>query len=232
LENHQLLRAMGYMFESWHDYENAISVYTRVLYIKEEEPQSYRDLALAFDKNGDHQKAVDLLYKVLTKDWLMYERRYAGLRETILNELNAIIALNKDKLNLSEILEEIIRPLPVDIRIVIDWNKDETDIDLHIIEPGGEECYYSHKETKNGGRLSADLTQGYGPEEYEIHHAKKGLYKIQVDYYGDQYQKKQVPSFIKLTIYKNYGRPNQSVKVQNMIMEGQHGKIEIDDVKY
>jgi TonB-dependent SusC/RagA subfamily outer membrane receptor len=231
-ENHQLLRAVGYMFENWGMYKEAISVYKKVLEIKEEEPQSYRDLALAYEKDGNPQAAIELLYASLTKNWGSYETRYNGLRSMLLTEMNTIIKANKNKVDLSEINSSIIKPLPVDLRIVIDWNKDETDVDLHVIEPNGEECYYSHRQSKAGGRMTEDFTQGYGPEEYQIKNAGKGRYSIQVNYYGDRYQKKQVPSFIKLTIYKNYGKPNQTVTTETLIMDNQTGKIEIGSVKF
>lgn len=231
-ENHQLLRAMGYMLESWGSYTEAIEVYTKVLKIKEEEPQSYRDLGLAYEKIGDHQSAVNILYSSLTKNWFQYEDRYRGLKSLMLNEMNSIIAQNQKQLNLSDINGAIIKPLPVDLKIVIDWNKDETDVDLHIVEPGGESCSYNNRFTKSGGRMSEDFTQGYGPEEYQIKEAKKGRYSIQVNYYGDSYQKQQVPAFIKLTIYKNFGRPNQSVSVESIIMDNQTGMIEIGEIKY
>jgi len=231
-ENHQLLRAVGYMFENWGMYKEAISVYERVFEIKEEEPQSYRDLALAYERNGESQKAVELLYASLTRNWFQYENRYAGLRSILLTEMNAIINRYKDKLDLSEINSSIFKPLPVDLRIVVDWNKDETDIDLHILEPGGEECFYSHKQSRAGGRMAEDFTQGYGPEEYEIKNAQKGKYSIRVNYYGDRYQKTQVPSFIKLTIYKNFGRPDQTVTTETIIMDNQTGKVEIGEVKW
>lgn len=231
-ENHQLLRAMGYMLETWKMYDEAINVYSKVLSIKEEEPQSYRDLALAYNSKGDYQKALDILYNALTKNWNQYEARYRGLKSLLLNEINSVISLHRDNLDLSRINEAIIKPLPVDIRIVIDWNKDETDIDLHIVEPGGEECFYKNKLTKSGGRLSEDFTEGYGPEEYQVKNAKHGVYSIRIDYYGDRYQKEQVPSFVKLTIYKNFGKPNQTVSVQNVIMDGQQGIIEIGEIRW
>jgi len=231
-ENHQLLRAMGYMLETWKMYDEAINVYSKVLLIKEEEPQSYRDLALAYNSKGDYQKALDILYSALTKNWYQYEERYRGLKSLLLNEINSIISLHRDKLDLSNINEAIVKPLPVDIRIVIDWNKDETDIDLHIAEPGGEECFYKNKLTKSGGRLSEDFTQGYGPEEYQVKNAKHGNYSIRINYYGDRYQKEQVPSFVKLTIFKNFGKPNQTVSVQNVIMDGQQGIVEIGEIRW
>jgi TonB-dependent SusC/RagA subfamily outer membrane receptor len=231
-ESHQLLRAMGYVLESWKMYDEAITVYKKVLLIKEEEPQSYRDLALTYERKGDHQQAIDILYNCLTKNWYQYANRYRGLKSLLLNEMNAIILQRSKTLDLSKINGGIIKPLPVDLRIVIDWNKDETDIDLHIIEPGGQECSYQNHNTKNGGRLSEDFTQGYGPEEYQIKQAKKGKYAIRVKYYGDRYQKQQVPSFIKLTIYKNFGRPDQTVTIENLIMDYQTGMVEIGEVKF
>ncbi len=231
-ENHQLLRAIGYMLESWGNYEDAISVYEKVFLIKEEEPQSYRDLALALYMNRQYQRAVDLLYASINADWNWYEARYRGLKDIMLNELNAIISLHKDSLDLGGINPAIIRALPVDLRIIIDWNKDETDIDLHIAEPGGETASYNNRHTKSGGKVSEDFTQGYGPEEYEIKSAHKGRYRVAVNYYGDRYQKQQVPSFIKVTTFRNFGRPGQTMKVQTLIMEGQSGMIEIDVVKY
>ncbi|HUR09866.1 MAG TPA: DUF2135 domain-containing protein, partial [Flavitalea sp.] len=62
--------------------------------------------------------------------------------------------------------------------------------------------------------------------------AKKGIYKIRVNYYGDRYQKVKVPSFIKVTIYKNYGKADQEMKLQTLIMDGQNGKIEIASVQF
>lgn len=230
-ENHQLLRAMGYVLESWGMYDEAIKVYEKVLAIKEEEPQSYRDLALAYEGKGDHQRAVDILYKSLTSNWFQYEDRYRGLKSLILDEMNAIIARN-NTIDLSKINAGVIKPLPVDLRVVIDWNKDETDIDLHIIEPGGDTCYYQRKLTRSGGRLSEDFTQGYGPEEYQVKQAKNGRYLIRVNYYGDRYQQQQTPSFIKLTIYKNFGKPNQTVTTESIIMDHQTGMIEIGEVKF
>lgn len=231
-ENHQLLKAVGYILEQWKLYPEAIDVYKKVLTIKEEEPQSYRDLALAYEAYGDHQAAVDLLYKVIIKNFYQYEDRYRGIKSLMLNEMNAIISRNSNSVTLCKINNAIIKPLPVDIRIVIDWNKDETDVDLHIEEPGKEECFYGHRHTKKGGRLSEDFTQGYGPEEYEIRNAQNGTYTIRVNYFGDRYQKKQTPTFLKLTVYKNFGKPDQTAYTQSIIMDNQSGKIEIDEIKF
>ncbi len=229
-EDHQLLRTIGYLLEEWNDYADAIEIYKAVLRIKEEEPQSYRDLALAYAMNGNRAEAVRILYQVLTKDWGVYESRYQGLREIMLTELNTL--MSKQKAEDFGISKEILQTAPVDLRVVVDWNKDETDIDLHVLEPGGEECFYSHQLTKSGGRISKDFTQGYGPEQYEIKTAVKGTYKVKIDYFGDRYQKQQVPSFVKVSIFKNFGKPTQTVFIKTINLEGGERMIDLAEIKF
>ena len=42
--------------------------------------------------------------------------------------------------------------------IVMSWNTDRTDVDLHVTDPNREEALYSHPTTRIGGQLSRDVT--------------------------------------------------------------------------
>ncbi|CAF0983376.1 unnamed protein product [Rotaria sordida] len=64
----------------------------------------------------------------------------------------------------------------------------DTDLDLHVIEPTGEECYYSHKDTVISGMISRDFTQGYGPEEYFVRKVVKGTYIVRAKYFANHQQ--------------------------------------------
>jgi uncharacterized protein YfaP (DUF2135 family) len=74
----------------------------------------------------------------------------------------------------------------VDLRVVLSWDTDETDLDLHVVEPSGEEAWYQHKETASGGSLDVDVTNGYGPEIYTQANAQAGTYTVLVDYFSDR----------------------------------------------
>ena len=54
-----------------------------------------------------------------------------------------------------------------DLRVTISWNTDATDVDLWVIEPDGTKVFYQNSNSKSGGELSEDQTQGYGPERYQ-----------------------------------------------------------------
>ncbi|MCT4639393.1 MAG: DUF2135 domain-containing protein [Bacteroidales bacterium] len=103
--------------------------------------------------------------------------------------------------------------MPVDIRIVIDWDANDTDIDLWVTDPLFERCSYKNKETKIGAKISNDITTGYGPEEFMLKHAIKGDYYIEVDFYGSSKQSVTGPVTVKAFIYTNFGRKNQTKEV-------------------
>lgn len=72
-----------------------------------------------------------------------------------------------------------------DIVVIIEWSTDNSDVDLHVFEPNGEECFYAHPSTSSGGKLTQDVTRGFGPEMYMIRDAaKSGLYRLNVQYFG------------------------------------------------
>ena len=64
------------------------------------------------------------------------------------------------------------------------WNTDRTDVDLHVVEPSGEICYYSHPKTASGGSITDDVTTGFGPDMYVAPKTKDGKYMIKVIFYN------------------------------------------------
>jgi hypothetical protein len=208
LENHQLLRILGHRLSQLGYNKLSAFVFEEVLNIREEEPQSYRDLALVYAKLGKNQMAVDLLYEVIKKQW---DRRFPEIEVIAAHEMNAIIANNRG-LNISKIDSRLIRSMPVDIRVVLNWDMDNTDMDLWVFDPNKEKCYYRHRKTYVGGYMSRDFTRGYGPEIYMLRIAKQGKYLIKVNFYGHSQQLLAGATTVQLKLFLNYGKPNQIVK--------------------
>jgi uncharacterized protein YfaP (DUF2135 family) len=106
--------------------------------------------------------------------------------------------------------------MPVDVRIVISWNTDNSDIDLWVTDPRDEKCSYEHTETEIGGKISQDVTEGYGPEEFRLKKAWKGNYKVEVNLYGDDRQTMGGPIAIKAELFTDFGKPTQKRKTINL----------------
>jgi hypothetical protein len=102
-----------------------------------------------------------------------------------------------------------IKTAEADLMVVITWNTDNTDVDLHLREPSGEECYYSHRSTAAGGFLSNDARQGFGPEMYFIPKAPAGKYHVDLDFYRSSTVSTSARTRILVHAYKNWGRPNE-----------------------
>lgn len=70
------------------------------------------------------------------------------------------------------------------LRIVLSWDTDGTDLDLHVIAPDGEHVYYAHRVGASGGALDVDVTTGYGPEIYASAAPAPGIWHVFVNYFG------------------------------------------------
>ncbi len=185
LENRHVLRVLGYRLMQAKDDVRAVEVFAEVLRLADEEPQSHRDLGLALAAAGQYQQGIQHLYDVVTRPW---DGRFSEVELVALNELNAIIATSPQPLDTAFIDHRLLKNMPLDLRVVLGWDSDNSDMDLWVTDPNGERCYYGNRNTYQGGLLSDDFTGGYGPEEFVLKDAKPGKYKVEANFFGDRQQ--------------------------------------------
>jgi len=224
LENTEILRTLGRKLFEFEFYNEAEAVFKEVLESRSFEPHSYIDLGLTYNELGEHQKAIENLYTVIEKNWdADIISRFRGIELITLHDINNIISQNRKIINTSFIDSCFLKHMPVDIRVVIDWDANETDIDLWITDPNDEKCSYSNKNTRIGGRISNDITQGYGPEEFRLKHAIDGQYIIEVKYFGSSKQTVFDKVTIRAIVYTNFGTIEERKEVLTLQLEPQKG---------
>jgi tetratricopeptide (TPR) repeat protein len=205
-ENYELYKLLGYKLKEAGEKEAACAVFRKVLEWRPFEPQSYRDYGLALEDAGHYQRALDTLYLALTKNYdANIEGLYSGIEETLLPEINELVALHGAGLNIDAIPKKLLSNLPVDMRVVLNWNQNNTDIDLWVTDPDAERCFFGDRFTRMGGRLSHDFTRGLGPEQFLLKKAAKGIYKVEVNYYGDTQVKLAGETALLVEVYTHYG---------------------------
>ena len=227
-ENSEFLRVFALKAMELGEYKLAIKAFEKVKELRPFEPQSFRDLALAYNQNKQHQKAADMLYSILVHTW---DGRFNGIKIIIINEFNNILSVHKN-VKSSQFDRRLINHIPVDLRIVINWSSDNTDIDLWVIDPYGEKTSYSNKLSRIGGKISNDITQGYGPEEFMIRDAVAGIYKIQANYYGNTQQKKLIPVTIRAEVYSAYSQKDEIQKEIVLRLKDNKAVIDIGEYKF
>ncbi|MBE6327494.1 MAG: DUF2135 domain-containing protein [Bacteroidales bacterium] len=229
LDDAEVARSCANMLAEFKNHQLAVSVFEKVVEMRGEEPQSYRDLAFVTAEKGDYQKAADLLYKVGSSEW---DRRFRNIQQIAINDLNALIALHPNDIDTTAYDQRLMGNYPVDIRVLLSWNTNDSDIDLWVTDPNGEKCYYAHQRTVIGGRLSEDITRGYGPEEFCIKEAKEGDYKIQVHYYGSTVQKKLQPVVVTAVVYTHFGTQKQEKQVLTLQLANKKDVYDVGTVNF
>lgn len=239
LENAALLRVLAYRLLQIGRFDLATGLFEQVLKLRPEEPQSYRDLALALARRGqtnqnaaDCRRAMELLARAVKNEW----DRFDEIEVIALMELNALWADSSRRFPNAQIAfpvdERLKKLLDLDLRIVLTWDADMTDVDLHVTEPSGEVAMYDHNLTTIGGLVSRDFTQGYGPEEYCLRKAMHGSYKIEANYYGSQAVQLMGPVTVQAEVITHFGRPDEKRKSLTLRLEEKKETALVGEVEF
>jgi len=249
LDEPRLLRVVARRLQQAGEHDLAVDLFERVAGLRPEEPHSSRDLALAlvaradglrgspeYDRwrvAADYGRALDLLNEVVLGDW---DGRFDGIEVLALMEANRVLAIvEREHLPLRgrvALDPRLRRALDVDLRIVLAWDTDMTDMDLWVTEPSGEKCSYQKQLTALGGHLSRDLTGGYGPEEYAVRRAKPGAYLIEADYYSSSSASLLGPTTAQATIITDYGRPSEKSESVTVRLTDSDDTVELGTARF
>jgi len=213
LDNRHLLRVLGYRLLQADAPALAVPVFEQVLAMGQEEPQSFRDLGLALAAAGKPQQALAPLYQVVVRPW---DARFDGIALIALDELTNLVAASKPRLDTKSIDPRLLQAMPLDLRVVLAWDADNSDMDLWVTDPNGERAYYGNRLTYQGGQMSQDFTGGYGPEQFSLRNAKPGKYKVEANYFGSRQQLVTGATTLMLRLTTHWGTPKQKDQVVTM----------------
>lgn len=213
LDNRHLLRVLGYRLMQADAPALAVPVFEQVLAMGQEEPQSFRDLGLALAAAGKPQQALAPLYQVVVRPW---DSRFDGIALIALDELTNLVAGSKPRLDTKSIDPRLLQAMPLDLRVVLAWDADNSDMDLWVTDPNGERAYYGNRLTYQGGQMSQDFTGGYGPEQFSLRNAKPGKYKVEANYFGSRQQLVTGATTLMLRLTTHWGTPKQKDQVVTM----------------
>lgn len=77
-----------------------------------------------------------------------------------------------------------------DVQVTLSWDAD-SDVDLHVVDPSGEEVYYANRTAASGGALDLDSNAGCSIDgvrneniTWPVGRAPRGQYTVRVDYWS------------------------------------------------
>jgi uncharacterized protein YfaP (DUF2135 family) len=98
--------------------------------------------------------------------------------------------------------------VPVRLRIVLSWDSDSTDLDLHVVSPDGQHVFWGARVADNGGALDTDVTTGFGPEIFATPSPVRGIYHMFVNYFGAG-ELRDVISTAQVAVVQDEGTPRE-----------------------
>ncbi len=224
-EDPQLLKVLAYKLEEQHMNMDAVKLYRKLLELRPDEPQSYRDLALILETTGDEEEAIKLLFSVTQRAGLN-----SDYRTIVENDITRILSNSSEARETYKIRETTLKDVGKDMRVVIDWNRSDVDLDLTVIDPNLHIATPNNPKTRTGGRLISNNQSGYGPEIYELSELQTGSYYLKVGHPLEEGEILDVdgPTYVKLTIYRNYGRAGQTREIQ-LVRISEDKKLQLMD---
>jgi len=215
--NVELLKALAFKLEEAKEYDLASSVYINVLKLRPDDSQSFRDLGLMYAETDKPQGSFDLLSGILIDNLdettsSPASNEVISMQQIARKEVNNLLQKNKS-INKESMNSSHSENAKYDLRIVLDWNRENADLDLQVIDPQLEMCFYSYPKTQIGGNLTPDVQTTFGPEEYTLRNARAGDYYVRISY-DNALEKNESPTFIKMTTFKNFGKPNEMKAVK------------------
>jgi uncharacterized protein YfaP (DUF2135 family) len=105
----------------------------------------------------------------------------------------------------------------VKLRLVLSWDSDGTDLDLHVVSPDGHHVFYGSRVAPNGGALDVDVTTGYGPEIFASPTPPAGIWHVYVNYYGAGEQR-DIITVAQLAIVTDEGTARERQQVMRVPM--------------
>ena len=167
----------------------AVETYRQAVKQRPDHASGYHVLAMALLRQGREAEAFELLSRGLRQ---RYRIRKPGVLQILREDLSLVAAvwLRKAPKRAAEI-EARLRKLGVEaaaragMRFVLTWETDANDVDFHIYDRRGGHASYRKKTLASGGRLYADVTNGYGPECFAIEGRPKAFpYRLKAHYYS------------------------------------------------
>jgi tetratricopeptide (TPR) repeat protein len=160
----------------------------KALAVRPDRANGYRHLALMLRHEGRYEEAARVLESATRQS---FPNWYGNVQRIIHEELGSVYRawMKKNPERRNDIADRA-REYDVDLdrndalRVTLAWETDANDVDLHVVDPSGAECFYQNKETRSGLTLYEDITQGLGPEVIRTSELDRGTYHIGVRYFA------------------------------------------------
>jgi tetratricopeptide (TPR) repeat protein len=204
----------------------AIDAYRRAIDERPDRPVSYRRLAWALVRAGRRDEAIDVLIAAIPK------AQWWSVQDVLRQDLGLLAAAAIAKDPATPVAGRvralgITIPTSPSVRFALVWETDANDVDLHVHDRSGHHAYFIEPTLPTGGGLLDDLTDGFGPELFEIESPTAFPYQLSAHYY------RRGPEGVGLgdvQIIRHDGHGNLAIEDRPFVIQQDNALVELGSV--
>jgi tetratricopeptide (TPR) repeat protein len=221
--NPEDLKGIAYKYQELDEHEKALSVYKKIIELRPNYLQSYRDLANTFLILKEYRNLWFAYNYFLDKGYKIEDN---DIGEIMTSEIIAAYNLDKeDQASRRKIkINNPYKNIESDVRIVFEWNTSEAEFILEFVNPNLQTYTAENSSNNNNDLIIDQKKKGYTSKEIFIEDLKEGTWLVNLTYLGN---KQYSPTIFKVTTYYNWGRPNQLEKIDVFDFSLQNIKMEL-----
>ena len=228
--NVPVLKYIAYKATENNNHLDALKIYQKILQLKPKEAQSYRDVALAYQKAGQYQKALDV-YNGIFNNTYSNVPSFSGVYKSINSEMKQLILKNRKQLNLAGTPSRFLqlKSGSIQARIVFEWNSNDAEFELQFVNPQKKFFKWNHTKSENASRMFKEKEQGFYMEEFLLDGIGTGEWIINIE---NKTKNMRKPLSVRYTVYKNYGGSNEKIASKILILNTLKKKAMISKIDF
>ncbi len=227
--NDKALKTLAFKLEALGEFDKAKIVYQRIASIRPNDAQSYMNLAGIYKKTENYNGSLNLYKKMLSNQ--IGDIDFSGLQNIITNEVQHILAFHRTKVNYYDLPNDLRSAnFKRDVRIVFEWNDPYNEFELQFVNPNKKYYTWYHTKLSNANKMLDEVKNGYAMQEYIIDDAEQGQWIVNLKNLSEEPILN--PTYLKYTVYKNYGLENETSEVRLVKLFEQNDKVTLDTFVY
>jgi len=209
-KNATYLKALAFVLDKYGKSNQSLELYKKVLVLRSNVAQSYRDLANAYVANNLEEKGANLYarYFNMVKEGF-FSNPPEPLRQVINTEVKNLLK-TKDRNDPSVLVQDKSgKTENGSTRILLEWNDDTTDMTFQFVSPEKNVSEWSTSE--NMGKANVEYSKKMFTSKDFFIYDSNGNWQANVNYKGN---KSGLATYLKITISYDYGTPRQNTDIK------------------
>jgi len=223
--NPKILKTIAYKLEESGHLNQAKFVYEKILELRPEHAQSYRDLALIYIQTAEFEVAKTLYIQMLNNSIPNVD--FTVIRPAIANEFQHFLLINRTKVKYDDIPNDFLvatnRP---EIRLVLEWTDPMSEFEVQFVGPQKKYFVWSHSAYGDNEFIQSEIKDGISMKEFEIDKAPSGEWLVNIK--NIKTNNTAGRTYLRYTLFKNYGLASEEKKTVLIPLEKLGEKIILD----